>query len=147
MSYSDEGSSYCDTDLIEIVSKCRNLAFLVIINYFLIISESFIRFSAIFITQTISRPITTGALLTVTAIGKNLQEIRVKKSYTIRKCDEWIMQFGQNNDLSTQWLQENFDSWDRVECAISNYLSKSWHFLNDWKTHTWMQKIKTNAQI
>lgn len=81
------------------------------------------------IEQNISRPITTGALLTLIAIGRNLQEIYVEKSCAVVKFDEWILKFGQNNNLDTRWVQENFVSFDRVECAISKYLSKSWHFL------------------
>lgn len=81
--------------------------------------------------QKISRPITTGALLTLVATGKNLQEIRVRKSCAIINCDEWIVNFGENHNLDKRWVRENFDSFDRVERAISKYLSKSWRFLND----------------
>lgn len=115
-----KNSKICRLKESVIILKCN--IFLLLFHFFSLLKP--------LIKQKISRPITTGALLTLIAIGRNLQEIHVGKSYVITKCDEWLVKFGQNNNLDTRWMQENFDTYDRVQCAISKNLSKSWRFSN-----------------
>lgn len=80
--------------------------------------------------QKIWRPITSGALLTLIAIGESLQEIWVDRSCVIIKCDEWLMEFCHNNNLDTRWVRDNSASLVEVEQAISEHFAKLWHFQN-----------------